>query len=160
VTKSIRLILGLAAVASGGCFLSPIPDTRTPADFARDVEPKCKDVSDLSLVIDSVKPEYFYITTGTIYRQPRLHGAQIHYRPAPGLTKEILQRSLECHEAIVTLGRAQPLPDDPYFLPDAWLDINADSEGDGFVVRIVVDSFDYAKEVLARARRTAAAPKG
>jgi hypothetical protein len=157
VPKTLGLGLSLLALASSACFLSPIPDTRTAADFARDVAPRCSGVADLNLAIESVKPEYFYITTGTIYRQPRLRGSQLHVRPSPGLSKEIIQRSLECHEAMVTLGKAPGLPDDPYVLPDVWLDINADSEGDGFVVRVQADQFDDAREVLARAKRALAA---
>ncbi len=129
---------------------------RTAADFAREIEPRCRGVADPNLVIDSVKPQYVYVTTGTIYRQPHLSGAQIHLRPGPGLTKEILQRSLECHEASVTLGRTPPVAEDPYVLPDVWLDITADSEGDGFVVRVVADKFKDAQAVLARARHAAA----
>jgi hypothetical protein len=142
-----------------GCFLNPLPDMRSPADFARGVEPRCQGVADAKYVIDYVKPEYTYVTTGTIYRQPRLTGAQIHLRPEPGMTKEIIQRTLECHEAMVTLGKAPQTAEDPYFLPDVWLDINADSEGDGFVVKVVADKFEDAKDVLARAKQSAAAAK-
>jgi hypothetical protein len=157
VTKSLGLFLFMAGFASSGCFLSPIPDTRQANDFARDLEPKCRGVVDPNLSIEFVKPEYVYVTTGTIYRQPRLVGAQIHLQPAPGLSKEMIQRSLECHEASVTLGKSAPAEDDPYFLPGVWLNINADSEGDGFVVRVVTDKFDDAKSVLARAKHAAAA---
>lgn len=157
VTKSLGLFLFMAGFVSSGCFLSPIPDTRQANDFARDVEPKCRGVVDPNLIIEFVKPEYVYVTTGGQYRQPRLIGAQIHLQPGPGLTKETIQRSLECHEASVTLGKTPPVEDDPYFLPGVWLEINADSEGDGFVVRVVVDKFDDAKSVLERAKHAAAA---
>jgi hypothetical protein len=76
-------------------------------------------------------------------------------RPAPGLSRESLQRALECHEAKVLLGTEKELPDDPYTLPDTWLDIDADSEGDGFSVAVRTDHFPTAQLVLARARRFA-----
>ena len=152
------VVISTATIAPG-CFLSPIPDMRTAADHAREIEPRCRGIVDASLVIDSVAPAYSYISGGPVGRDAHMRGAEIHLRPGPGLTKEGIQRALECHEALATLGRLQAIPDDPYFLPDVWLEINADSEGDGFVVRVLVDALDDARNVLARARRTAAANK-
>jgi hypothetical protein len=54
------------------------------------------------------------------------------------------------------LGAVQQLANDPYVLPEAWLDIDVDSEGDGFVVAVRVDRLADAKVILERARRFAA----
>jgi hypothetical protein len=72
------------------------------------------------------------------------------------LSKEGLARELECHEARVTLGRAPPFVEDPYSLPDHWLSIDVDSEGDGFAVNVRADDFRDAGRVLERARLFAA----
>ena len=148
-------------VCVGGCrMFSPLPDTRTPGDFAREVAPRCQDDPRVPRVsvpnagaIDSVAPAYSYVHSGPVGPDARLRGARIHVKPLPGFAKEALGRAIECHEARVTLGTEPPLADDPYILPDHWLDIDVDSDRDGFVVLVRIDEYQYAHEVLARARR-------
>jgi hypothetical protein len=160
-------LLVVLASASAGCagipFLSP--DVRTPTDRAREVEPKCQGFGDETAApllarsaIDSVEPAYSHVQSGPVSQEARLRGARIHVRPLPGLSREAMDRSLECHEARVMLGRVPAGPDDPYVLEDSWLDIDVDSEGDGFVVSVLGDNIDAARRVLERARRFAAAP--
>lgn len=159
----------LGTPACGGVpFL--LPDTRGPADFARDVEPKCKtfpETDAASLLsrdaFDSVEADYDHVNSGPADREARLSGAKLHVRPLPGLSRETIARRIECHQARVVLGQAPSPPDDPYTLPGHWLDIAVDSEGDGFVVLVRADTFAEAQEALARARRfyaPAAAPPG
>src|SRR5262245_59939853 len=119
-----------------GCFLSPVRDTPTPADFARAVEPKCRNVGEVQTVIDSVEPALSYTLGGPNGREAHMRGARIHLQPLAGQTREALARALECHEAAVVLGRAAARPDDPYVLPDRWLAIDVASEDDGFVVLV------------------------
>jgi hypothetical protein len=164
VRKSLARVVRWAAVAQltglTGCFLSPIPDTRTTVDRARSFDSRCKNFSEekaalvlSASVIDSVEPAYSYVKSGPSDRAARLRGARIHVRPLPGVSRELLQRSFECHEAAIALGTSRPQLDDPYALPDRWLDIDVESEGDGFAAVVQVDAFEDAKEVLARARR-------
>jgi hypothetical protein len=56
----------------------------------------------------------------------------------------------------VVLGAALARDEDPYVLPGVWLDIDAESEGDGFVVTVQTDALPIAEGVLERARRFAA----
>ena len=53
----------------------------------------------------------------------------------------------------VALAKAPASRMDPTTLPDGWLDIDVDSEKDGFVVRIESSDFAQAKAALARAER-------
>jgi hypothetical protein len=147
------------------CFLSRVllPDTRTPVDHAREVAPRCASFSEdviRSLLarsaVESVEPAYAYISSGSAEREARLRGARIHLRPGPAMSRESLQRSLECHQARVVLGAASARAEDPYVLPGVWLDIDAGSEGDGFVVAVQTNALPDARGVLARARRFAA----
>jgi hypothetical protein len=156
---SLGLGLGL-----GGCFLSPVPDTRSPVDHAHEVEPRCKAFSDAATAqlfspdaVDRVEPAYSYVATGSD-RRANLRGAAIHVRPLPGMSPESMTRSLECHQASITLGGAQASADDPYVLPGRWLDLDVSSEGDGFVAYARIDSIADARLVLDRARRFAARP--
>ena len=159
-------LLGLAFALTGCAgipFLSP--DVRTPADRAHEIEPKCQGFGDETAApllarsaVDSVEPAYSRVKSGPVDREARLRGARIHVRPLPGFSREAMDRSLECHEARVMLCRVPAGPDDPYVLEGEWLDIDVDSEGDGFVVSILGDNIDAARRVLERAQRFAAAP--
>jgi len=162
-------LMSLVALAAGlaGCagipFLSP--DVRTPADRAREIEPKCQGFGDDTAApllarsaLDSVEPAYSHVQSGPVDREARLRGARLHIRPLPGFSREAMDRSLECHEARVLLGRVQTGPDDPYVLEGSWLDIDVDSEGDGFAVSVVADNIDAARRVLEHARRFAGTP--
>jgi hypothetical protein len=142
-----------------GCFLSPVPDVRTPADRARELEPKCSGVSDgfaeslLSPdVVDVVAASYSHVPGGPNGTQTRFSGAVLHVRPIAGASRESITRALECHQARVVLGRAPRPEDDPYTLPERWLSIDVESEGDGFAVRVRADDIADARHVLARAK--------
>jgi hypothetical protein len=157
--------LGIAGWAGVlGCrALLPWPDTRTPVDHARELEQKCRrtDLGEAAAaagsgLIESVEPAYSYVVAaGPADRQANLRGARIHLRPLPAMSRESIQRQLECHQVQVVLGAAPAPPDDPYILPGRWVDIDVDSEGDGFVAQVRVDVFADAKEILERARRFA-----
>jgi hypothetical protein len=148
-------------LSTGACaFFSPLPDLRTPADRAREVEPRCKGFAEdvpaplpLSGAVESVEPAYSYVKSGPNDRDPRLRGARLHVRPLPGLSRESMQRTLECHQANVTLHASEVRDEDPYVLPGRWVDIDVDSEGDGFVVAVQTESFDDARRILERGRR-------
>jgi hypothetical protein len=140
-----------------------VPDTRTPTDQAKAVEPKCRtaaadEAAAVAIAgnIERVEPSYARVLGGPNASEARLRGARIHLRPMAGATRESLTRALECHEARVTLG-ATAATDDPYFLPGRWLKIEVASEDDGFVASVETDDHDVAQAVLDRARRYLAA---
>jgi hypothetical protein len=157
----MRPTIALLLLLSGCSFF--VPDARTPVDRAREVAPRCRDFTDESAAallsptaIDSVEPAYTYLESGPGNREARLRGARIHLRPIAALSRESIARSLECHEARFLLGTAQTVVDDPYTLASQWLDIDVDSERDGFVVRVQTDDRPTAQAVLERAKRFAA----
>jgi hypothetical protein len=160
----MRLAVLAFACAVGGCGGVPflVPDTRTAADHARAVEPKCKGFDEETVapllspsMVDSVEAAYSHIQSGPVDREARLRGASIHVKPLPGFSREMLARNLECHQSRVMLGRVTAQADDPYVLADSWLDIDVDSEGDGFVILVRDDDIEVARRVLARAQRFA-----
>ncbi len=166
---AMRLVLlalsgGLAAGLACGKIPGLTPDMRTPADHAREIEPRCQGFGEEAAApllspaaVDSVEPAYSYVKSGPNDREARLRGARIHVKPLAGLSRESMARTLECHEARVTLGKAEARVDDPYVLPGTWLDLDVDSEGDGFVVQVRTDVTDPARRVLERAQRFTAA---
>jgi hypothetical protein len=159
----MRSSLGLAvACCLAGCSGIPllVPDTRTTADRARQIEPRCKDFAEervqpmlAPMAIDSVEPAYSYVQSGPNDREARLRGARIHVKPLPGFSREALARGIECHQARVTLGQVAAGTDDPYVLAGQWLDVDVDSEGDGFAILVRAEQADVARQVLQRAQR-------
>jgi hypothetical protein len=161
--RYVGLVVRLAFVLdAAGCALSPIPDTRTPNDYARNLDTKCREESDdkngRSLSpesIESVDAAYVYVMGGPNGRSARLRGARIQLKPLAGASSETLTRAFECHEASVVLGRTTSRADDPYVLDGRWLDIEVRSEKDSFAAFVTTDDFNDAQEVLARAKRYA-----
>jgi hypothetical protein len=157
-------VSSLALLGFCGCaVLAPfVPESRTPLDRARNLEPHCKTFREAATaqlyspeVVDRVDPAYSYVASGSD-RRANLSGAAVHVRPLPGLSPETMTRSLECHQASIILGSAPASEDDPYVLPGRWLDLDVSSEGDGFVAYARINSIPDAREVLDRARRFAA----
>jgi predicted methyltransferase len=143
-----------------------LPDTRTAIDRAQEVEPKCKGSAEAGAatliapaLVERVEPENAIVPSGND-RRANLMGARMYLLPAAshGQGPEEITRSLECHQMRAILGQIEVRDDDPYVLPDRWLDINTHSEGDGFSVRVTTDSIADAKRVLDRAERHVARP--
>src|SRR5579859_3083345 len=81
-----------------------VPDTRTPVDRANEIAPRCQGFAEEAAaqllspaIVDSVEPAYAYVQSGPADRQARLRGARIRLRPIGGLSRESIDRSLECH---------------------------------------------------------------
>jgi hypothetical protein len=151
------VIAGGVACAAACSFF--VPDTKTPRDRARELEPKCRggegDEAAAWLspaAIDSVEPAYSYVPGGPNGREARLSGAQLHLRPLRGVSRESLTRVLECHQARAILAPVTMRPSDPYVLADRWLSIDVDSARDGFAVVVGSKDLGDARRVLERAR--------
>jgi hypothetical protein len=143
------------------------PDTRSAADRAREFEPHCTRDADRNgaesftgSLIESVEPDYSVVMSSND-RAIHLRGARLHLRPDASATPAALQRKLECHEALVTLGKASALQGDPFVLRDVWLDIHVEFAGDNLVASVAVDKYDVddARQVLERARSFAASSR-
>jgi len=86
-------------------------------------------------------------------------GARVVLRPPPGVSADRMTRILQCHNARVMLGRAGEVqwPDDPYVLPNTWVDIDVKEVEGNFVAAISADRISDNIRVLQRARAFAAA---
>jgi hypothetical protein len=104
-------------------------------------------------LVQSVEPLYQYVMGGPNGREAHLSGAELHLRPLPGLTTELLERGLSCHAAQLVLGRATAEPDDPYVLPAGWVKLDVSSGGASFNVKLTADDPGRAHEVVERATR-------
>jgi hypothetical protein len=103
-------------------------------------------------IVESVEPLYSHVSTSGSNIATRLHGAEVHLRPLPGMTLEYLTHVLQCRSARLVLGRVEGLPNEPYWLPDGWVKIDVRSEGGSFVVSLDGEDLAEAKDILARAQ--------
>jgi len=107
-----------------------------------------------STAVLGARPLYSHVITGKNDTEERVTGAQLEVRPPEGVSPERLTRALQCHSAQVLLGQVDPsslAADDPYWLPEAWLDIQV-KPGDGNqVVVLRADSVPDGLKVLHRA---------
>jgi hypothetical protein len=153
--------IALSGCASGVYGLIPAPNHADRVQVATEQErKKCdRDPPDARLfapeTVESVAPHYLYVMIGG-GREARLHGAELQLRPLPGMTPEIVVRTLDCRSARLVLGHAEGAASEPYWLPDGWVKIDARSEDGSFVVTVDGEDLPEAKEILARAQAFAA----
>jgi hypothetical protein len=83
----------------------------------------------------------------------RITGAKLLVRAPEGVSTDRLTRVLQCHSAQVLLGQVDPsrFADEPYWLPNTWLDIDVKSENGNFLVVLRADNIPDGLQVLHRA---------
>ena len=110
--------------------------TVTPATQAEEMEHlQCdSDTSngkDMKLVesmsVLAVNPVYSYMHNGRTGTDRRIKGVKLLVRVPESVSSSLLLRSLQCHCARMTLGHESlaSLPNDPFWLPNAWVDIES-----------------------------------
>jgi hypothetical protein len=153
--------LCLMAGVSVTCVLSACAMNAPPAARAAEIERmQCASGSaspdDVRLLqattVLKAEPIYSRIHTNS-NEEDRVSGAKLLIRPPEGVSADRLTRVLQCHSARVLLGQIDrsQLPDDPYWLPDAWLDIEVTPETGNFAVTLRADSVSKNLAVLSRA---------
>jgi hypothetical protein len=82
-----------------------------------------------------------------------VEGVKLVVRPPEGVTSERLLTILKCHSARALLGQVDrsQLPDDPYLLPDEWLDIHVTSENGNYTISLEADTVAKNLKVFNRA---------
>jgi hypothetical protein len=96
--------------------------------------------------ITSVEP--YRVTETNLKRTwTKLEGAVVKVRPAPGVTREWLQRTVDDHMGRMVAGT--PMGDCPLSVAGASADVT--STGDGFAITIHSKNKDAAQEILRRA---------
>ncbi len=158
MTHKSLVSIGLLAMAA--C----VPQQRDARTAAEQQQSECRggcsaeDAQRLrAMHIDGAEPLYSHVLGGPNSVERRLIGAQLHVSPVNGVTPEWLGETLRCHQAKALLSSA-PDAADPYVMPGRWIDIDVKSHKDGgLVVTLETDDVDSAKQVLERAKASAAA---
>jgi hypothetical protein len=98
-------------------------------------------------------PLYSHVISGKNDSEDRVIGARLTVRPPEGVSSERLTRVIQCHSARALLGQVDPaaFANDPYWLPDAWLDIQVVPENGNYEVVLRADNIPDGLQVLHRA---------
>ena len=105
----------------------------------------------------AVQPLYSHVITSNNNSEERVAGAKLLVRPPSGVTADEFTRVLQCHSARVLLGQVNSatVPNDPYWLPDTWVNINVKPEDGNFAITISADSVHDNLQVFGRANHYA-----
>jgi hypothetical protein len=150
------LTVGTVLLASA-CAASP-PPTTTAARVERmqcDGSATALDEAQLlrSTSVLRVQPLYSHVMTSNNNAEERVNGAKLLIRPPKGVSAEQMTRILQCHSARVLLGQVNSAdtPNDPYWLPDSWVNIQVKPEDGNFAVTVSADSVHDNLQVFGRA---------
>ena len=159
MSKALLALLaaGGVAVAASGCATSVSPTARATSVAHLECDGAASDAADVHVLqstsVLSAGPLYAHVITGKNDAEERVTGARLLVRAPEGVSAERLQRILQCHSAQVLLGQVDPsrFADEPYWLPDAWVDIHVQPDDGGMAVTVSAQSIPEGLKVLHRA---------
>ena len=160
MNNALKGLLTLAVISSASACASAPPPTTTAAGVERlqcDASATAQDGLVRSTRVLSVEPLYSHIMTSRNNSEERVQGAKLLVRPPKDVSAEELTRILQCHSARVLLGRVNPdtVPNDPYWLPDTWVNIEVKPENGNFAITVSANSVDESLAVFSRANHYA-----
>jgi hypothetical protein len=122
------------------------PDAKTSQDDQRVLE---------TTTVLRVNGQYLYTFASG---GGKVTGTELVVRPPEGVSSERMTRVLQCHGAQAFLGHIDPAryPNDPYWLPDAWVDIDVKSQWGNFVATLRADTVSDNLRIMRRATAFAA----
>jgi hypothetical protein len=155
--------VGIAGIAFAcalfvcGCLLPQSPTVRAiNVEHLQcpDLSPSPTEVVQTTQILH-VYGDYFYQSAGL----GKIEGARILLRPPEGMTVDRMTRVLQCYGAQGFLGhtRGASTANDPFFLPDAWVDIDVKVENGNYVAVLTSDTSYNNLRILQRANAFAAA---
>lgn len=165
--KDVLLVVAAAGVA---CSFTACAGKVAPADKAASVEQlQCDGRApgdDLQMLQNTAvlraSPLYSHVISGKNSTEDRVTGARLLVRPPEDVSPERMTRILQCHSARALLGQVDTsrFADDPYWLPDAWLDIQVTPDNGNYEVVVRADSIPDGLQVLRRATAFAESQRG
>ncbi len=147
------LLLGALAVVATGC-VALVPEPSDPKILAREeARATCAGVPDRARELAPVESsEALYVRRPSKSgHETHLLGARLFVRPLPGVTPQLLERALRCHQARAALGEIPVVGDDPWVLPGGWARIEVAGGGATLVVTVATDRAEDARRILERA---------
>jgi hypothetical protein len=156
--KRFPTVLLLSAWLGSACARSPLPADTAATVERRQCTPDVADLANIRLLktatVLEASPILTHMLTGNNNSEDRVAGAKIVIRPPDGISVDRMTRLLQCHSARALLGQidVSEWPDDPFWLPGAWLDIEVRPEGGNYVVSVETDSVRNNLKIAARAK--------
>jgi hypothetical protein len=150
---------GVVSLASA-CATNAPPTTKAAAVERVQCDPGSTDRDEEQLVrsttVLKVSPLYSHVNSNT-NGEERVNGAKLLVRPPKGVSAEQMTRTLQCHSARILLGQApsDSIPNDPYWLPETWVNIDVTPENGNFAITVSADSVRDNLQVFSRANHFA-----
>jgi len=148
-------VAGGALALASACSSAPPPAARAAGVERLD---QCAGTVDGLALLQSttvlrMDPIYSHVLSANNGAENRVNGAKLLVVPPKGMSAEQMDRILECHSAGVLLGQisGSAVPNDPYWLPNSWVNIDVKPEGGNFAVTLTSDSVRENLQVLSRA---------
>jgi hypothetical protein len=109
-----------------------------------------------SIAVLHVQPLYSHVRTGNTSEE-RVNGANLLVRPPKGVSADQLTRILQCHSARALLGQlnSNAVPNDPYWLPNTWVNIDVKPKNGNFAVSVSADTVRDNLQLYGRANHYA-----
>jgi hypothetical protein len=152
------LALGVASL-SAACASNPAPAAKAAGVERTQCDSSTQDATQLlrSTKVLRIDPIYSHVLTTRNGSEERVNGAKLIVRAPPGVTADQMTRTLQCHSARVLLGQVNSaaVPNDPYWLPNAWVNIDVKPENGNFTVTLSADTVRDNLQVLSRANHYA-----
>jgi hypothetical protein len=163
-----KFAIGLTALGAqvgvSACVHEPTPMERA----ARDAPVQCaapNQAQDEARVLREamvIKAEPITFPAGASTRTEggqTVSGARLVMRAPDGVSAEDMASILRCHNMRALLGQVDPaaVPDDPFTLPGAWVDIDVKAEHGFLVVKVSADRIWQNLALLRQARAFAEA---
>jgi hypothetical protein len=149
----------VGALVLAACSSAPPPSAKAAGVERLQCDSASASQDDLvrSTHVLAVEPLYSHVITSNNNSEERVAGAKLLVRPPNGVTADQLTRVLQCHSARVLLGQVSSAatPNDPYWLPDTWVNINVKPENGNFAITITADSVHDNLAVFGRANHYA-----
>ena len=148
-----RLLLG-ALVVLGGCAPQPdgLPVNEAQLVVARQEQSSCAGQpigTRASTARRSCEGSPLFTSTSRAGRTTakRTSGERAAILRSRASRSEFLARTLMCRSARLTLGHAAPASNEPYFLPDGWLNVSVRSGNGTFVVSLASENAEHGREI-------------
>jgi len=148
--------LALLALATTSACVAFVPATHDPralaAAEAKRTCPGARDDVASIAPVDAVEPLYVRRPSKSGH-DTHLLGARLRLRPVAGVTPELLERALRCHQARAALGEIAHAEDDPWVVRGVWVKIEVEGHGAELIASVASDRGEEARAILAHATR-------
>jgi hypothetical protein len=158
-TIALSKVFAVGAVSLAvGCASAPAPTARAAGVERMQCDPSETSQDEAQLLRQThvlrMEPIYSHVLTNKNESEERVNGARLIVRPPPGVDANRMTRILQCHSARVLLGQVDPaaVPHDPYWLPNAWVNIDVKPENGNYTVTVSADTVRDNLQVLGRAK--------